>query len=556
MATKNEPRDPCRRLLINAIEERAKYTPNYTFMHYPSKDWHNKGYRTITLSQYANAIDRVAHWLDDQLGDAVSSNTVAYHGPNDPRYAIIVPAVIKTGRRILIPDGRNTSEGLQALLSSTDCKTWLYAGDDTGGTLVDEQTVDRTLNVPSVEWILHPGEQISYPYNKTFEQAAHDVIVIIHTSGTTGVPKPIYQTNGMWTAMGNHETLSQRHWPRGLSHDSWMGRTTLDCCAPQWLGGLLNTIISPVYYKSPVVILPSDATSITPAVFKRLMSFNIIESIKCPPQTIVTLYEDLESRALLKSLKSLLYVGAALDRSIGDDLCEHTRMTPLIGSTETGDQISIRPMSRKLWYTHSFVPEIGNTMIPIDSTDDTTSDIHELIIERTEDGADNVFQPAFWNPTFNGVDRIETKELYKPVTDLDGTTRWVFSARKDDLTKLSWLAKFHAADIESRIQQHPDVKSVFVGGEGRPAPYVIIEVKEGVLGCKTGEQVLEDVYATAIMKTNGVDIKEIRIPKETVLIATKDKPFRRNLKQVVMRKAVEEDYCNEIEQAYLQLAKV
>lgn len=249
-------------------------------------------------------------------------------------------------------------------------------------------------------------------------------------------------------------------------------------------------------------------------------------------------------------------MGAALDRSIGDDLCEHTRLTPLIGSTETGDQISIRPVNRKLWYTHSFVPEIGNKMVPIDSTDDTTRGLYESVIERQVHDDDNVFQPAFWNPAHDGLERIETKELYKPITDLDGSLRWIFSTRKDDLTKLSWLAKFHAADIESRIQQHTDVKSVLVGGEGRPTPYVVVELKEGVLDSKSSEEVLEDIYTTAVARTNGEDIKEIRIPKETVLVAKRNKPFRRSLKQVVMRKAVEEDYREEIEQAYRKFEKV
>jgi acyl-CoA synthetase (AMP-forming)/AMP-acid ligase II len=100
MTTTTGPRDPSRKLLINAITERAKDAPNHTFLHYPPKDWETTGFRTITLSQYAAAIDRVAHWLDSQLGDATNSKTVAYYGPNDPRYAVIVPAVIKTGRRV------------------------------------------------------------------------------------------------------------------------------------------------------------------------------------------------------------------------------------------------------------------------------------------------------------------------------------------------------------------------------------------------------------------------------------------------------------------------
>lgn len=100
MYTTTATQDPSRRLLINTIEERAKHAPNHTFMHYPPNDWEDTGYRTITISQYAYAVDRVAHWLDSQLGDAISSKTVAYHGLNDPRYAIMVPAAIKTGRRV------------------------------------------------------------------------------------------------------------------------------------------------------------------------------------------------------------------------------------------------------------------------------------------------------------------------------------------------------------------------------------------------------------------------------------------------------------------------
>lgn len=103
MATTTKPQDSSRRLLINVIEERVKCAPNHTFMHYPPKDWESTGYRTITMSQYARAVDRMAHWLDSQLGDAISSKTIAYHGPNDPRYAIMVPAAIKTGRRVFFP---------------------------------------------------------------------------------------------------------------------------------------------------------------------------------------------------------------------------------------------------------------------------------------------------------------------------------------------------------------------------------------------------------------------------------------------------------------------
>jgi hypothetical protein len=257
---------------------------------------------------------------------------------------------------------------------------------------------------------------------------------------------------------------------------------------------------------------------------------------------------------MLRSLEYVAFGGAALDRSIGDDLCQYTRLIAFVGSTESGVQISLNPLDRKLWYTFDFVPEMGGTMVPVAPQNGDTSGLHELILERSKDGDGNLSQPAFWNPAHIDLDRIETKELYTPIPDLDGKKRWVFAARKDDLTKLSWLAKFHAQDIEVRIQQHPDVKSVCVGGEGRPAPYVIIEAKEGALDRESEDQLLDRLYATVVAGTNASDIDEIRIPRETLIIAKSDKPFKRNtFKHGVIRKEVEKDYSEEIEEVYSSL---
>lgn len=315
-------------------------------------------------------------------------------------------------------------------------------------------------------------------------------------------------------------------------------------------------IISPIFMNSPCVMLPPESLSPSPKLFKKVMELNKVDGIKCPPQTVITLYDDPQTRDMLKSLSFIMFLGAALDRSIGDDLCQYTRVTPLIGSTETGDQQSLRPIDKKLWYTHDFLPEKGGKMIPVDLKDVEAIQLHEYVLERPTDGSENVFQPAFWNLEFRDQCRIETKELYAPVLDLDGRKRWIFTARKDDLIKLNWLAKFHAQDIEVRIQQHPAVKSACVGGEGRPAPYVIIEAKEGTLDHKSERQLLEDLYTTVIARANSADIEEIRIPKETVFLAKTNRPFKRNLKQVIMRNEVEVDYRQEIEDAYLQLEKV
>ena len=58
--------------------------------------------------------------------------------------------------------------------------------------------VKRILAPTLSEWF---SESVAthYAFAKTWEQAKSDRWVIIHTSGTTGMPKPIYYTHTMMT---------------------------------------------------------------------------------------------------------------------------------------------------------------------------------------------------------------------------------------------------------------------------------------------------------------------------------------------------------------------
>ena len=97
----NKTHEP--KLLINIIEEKAKWLSNHTFMRYPSANWELDGYHTITWKQYADAINKTAHWLDAELGKSTDNETVAYLGLNDARYAIMLGAMVKTGRQVHFP---------------------------------------------------------------------------------------------------------------------------------------------------------------------------------------------------------------------------------------------------------------------------------------------------------------------------------------------------------------------------------------------------------------------------------------------------------------------
>lgn len=209
-------------------------------------------------------------------------------------------------------------------------------------------------------------------------------------------------------------------------------------------------------------------------------------------------------------------------------------------------------LDRKLWNTFDYISEAPHRFVKREGYGDAShEELYELVFDRPADGNPSYFNGTFWNKRmFDDVDTMETSELYAPVKDLDGATRWFFRSRADDLTKLSFLAKFKATHIEAQVLRHPAVKHVLVGGEGRPVPYVLIEAKDEVLEKRPAQELLDELYGATIVVANEKDFSEIRIPRQTVLLAKRDKPLKINLKAQVLRRDVENDYKEEIDEAY------
>ncbi|POS75830.1 hypothetical protein DHEL01_v205783 [Diaporthe helianthi] len=549
-------------LFVRKIDEKAQWIPHETVIRFPrGPDWETCGYRSLTWSQYADSVNKTAHWLDKTLGRSVKNDTIAYAGPSDLRYAFIFAALNKTSRKLLVPDGRFMQDGLGSLLKATDCKVWLHAEGEAFKTEAGLGELGiETRQFPSLEWCLEAEGTTAYPYTKTYEEAKHDEIIIIHTSGTTGPPKPIVMNNGFWAAGASYATLARLNWPRGISTDSYFGRSLILACPMRWLAGVIMTNSFAVFYRTVVILPPPDLIALPPNVFEKILKMNYeVDGLMGFPHTIVNLYKDSRTRESLKSLEFITYLGAALDREVGDALCEHTRLGSVMGATESGGRFSLHPIDRKLWYTFQFIPEhhvrlerVKGSGVEAGGSDD--DDVYHAFIDRPPGGGPSELQCGFWNFRMYGdVDSIDVKELWKPVKDLDGSTRWEFAGRADDYLKLIWACKFQARDMEVEVARYPGVKHVMVGGSGRSAPFVLIEVDDKLLQ-KNPDELLDDIYGSSVAAVNEKTAPEARIPRETVFLAKKEKPLRLTVKGLVSRRDAEKDYEQEIKLAYDRLA--
>jgi long-subunit acyl-CoA synthetase (AMP-forming) len=66
----------------------------------------------------------------------------------------------------------------------------------------------RLLHIPQVGELLEAGDVPRYKFTKTFEEAKEDLWLVLHTSGSTGFPKPVFLTHEWVSSIDTIHTMS------------------------------------------------------------------------------------------------------------------------------------------------------------------------------------------------------------------------------------------------------------------------------------------------------------------------------------------------------------
>ncbi|KIN09068.1 hypothetical protein OIDMADRAFT_23789 [Oidiodendron maius Zn] len=115
------------RLLLHYIHQTAAQDPGRVCVSLPILNNPEDGFRDITLLQFEQAIDYAARWMERHVGRGRSYQTLAYIGPQDSWYLILILAALKTGWKLFAPSPRNSFEAYVKLLHSYECKVFFYS---------------------------------------------------------------------------------------------------------------------------------------------------------------------------------------------------------------------------------------------------------------------------------------------------------------------------------------------------------------------------------------------------------------------------------------------
>ncbi|KAI9826029.1 MAG: hypothetical protein M1826_006827 [Phylliscum demangeonii] len=149
---------------------------------------------TKHMHQLANAINGAAVWLESALGRGDDGRTtLAYHA-GLPRWPSTLAYI-----------------GHVHLLTTTGCRTLITARHPAPPTMaLLARHPLRSLTIPELDELL--GRPHSpYPFGKTFDEARDDSSVVFHTSGLTGVPKPIGWTHAFISASAKMHQVRPMH---------------------------------------------------------------------------------------------------------------------------------------------------------------------------------------------------------------------------------------------------------------------------------------------------------------------------------------------------------
>ena len=219
-----KPLEPRKQLLNHMVDDIARATPSAVWAETPiSTASYEPGFRKITYAMLANAINGVAWWMRQTLGPAHDFETLAYFGPWDIRYILLLLGSVKAGYKVshldktvsvqpfllvseallrsavvqmVFPSPEYSVAELAVLLDELKCKRIL--APSTSPTIVPELLALHPLNnlikVQEVEEIL-AHEYIHFAYPKSFVSARQEPLVVLHTSDTPSHPKPILCTH-------------------------------------------------------------------------------------------------------------------------------------------------------------------------------------------------------------------------------------------------------------------------------------------------------------------------------------------------------------------------
>jgi thioester reductase-like protein/acyl-CoA synthetase (AMP-forming)/AMP-acid ligase II len=524
------------RLIPMLVDQLAQSEPDRIIYSVARTHDPSGGFLDVSAQALARAVDRCSWHIEERLGRGENFPTLAYMGPQDALYSIFILAGIKTGYKIFLDSPRNSREAHVHLFEKTQCSTLCIPSHFSPPLVKDLAAAGiEVIEIPGLHHWLEDGEghhDKPYPYNKTFAEAASDPIAILHTSGSTGMPKPVVQTHSSHTPMDACAELPSLGYEPTFPAMCAGARVYLG--VPLFHAAGFSIFLAGAIYNGFTIVLgPFPPTAeIANAVH---VHGNVQNSILIP-WTLMELSRNPNHLDNLGLLDYIIYGGGLLPQVVGDSINKKTRLLNCLGSTECGT-FPVQLCDREDWAYLSVSPVLGCEYRQV------SDDLYEQVIVRNPKL--QIYQGVF--KTFPELTEWPMKDLYSKHPTKPNL--WLYKGRIDDIIVFSNGEKFNPVDMEAEICTHPAVNAAIVAGFGKFQSSLLVEATNPPSGEDEKEHLLETIWQT-VEAANQKCPSHGRVHRHMIIFSSSDKPLPRASKGTVQRKPAVHLYTEEIDALY------
>ncbi|TGO13434.1 hypothetical protein BPAE_0739g00020 [Botrytis paeoniae] len=520
---KTQPPEP--RTIDELIRLRALENAHQNILSYPQEKGDYVDYTFHELDLFAFRVaQRYSECIPLRKSSDEKERVIGLLGPSNLDYFITILALSKLGFTVLFLSTRISTVAYRSLLEATSAQH-LLIHESFAETAEELQSILPTLQVHKIltQQIYESNDRLEgstrLDRGLDLSRETNKICWIIHLSGSTGLPKPIYQTHN--AALMNYK-----------NHLGMRGFITLPLYHAHGISSVFRALSS-----RKQIHMYSSSLPLTQKNLLNVMTTNNFEIFYAVPYALKLLCETEIGIEALKKLKVVMFGGSACSDTLGDRLVDNgVNLVSHYGTTETGQLMtSFRQSGDKAWNylrpSHSLEPflrwePIGQGIYELIVLDGWPS----KVASNRPDGA------------------YATKDLFTPHPTIPGA--WKYYARSDDTIVLLNGEKAVPTMIEQAVRQHRSVQEVVIFGNGMPLLGMVIIPSEAMSNGST-TQVIDSIWSI-IEEQNISSAAYAHISRLMIKVLPVGTSYPRTDKGTVIRQAFYEAFKSEIENAYTE----
>ncbi|KAK2757279.1 putative NRPS-like protein biosynthetic cluster [Arachnomyces sp. PD_36] len=512
------------RTISELISFRAKQFPDDPIFGYPSQGIEYVEYTHSQLDRFSKAgASQYVGKLPLRQTSNEKERVIAMLGASTLEYLITAISLSRLGFTVLFLSTRIADAAYTSLLEVTCCSHILV---DASFQKTASNLQQRISNLEVLE-ILHREQfvrdddvQLETTQELNPVQEASRNSWIIHSSGSTGLPKPIYQTHS--AALRNYENSMEMK-----------GFITLPLFHAHGLGSVFRGITA-----NKKIFMYNASLPLTEPNLLEIMRKHKFEIFYGVPYVLKLLSESNEGIEALAAMQVVMFGGSACPDVLGDLLTEAgVNLVSHYGTTETGQlATSFRPGGDKGW---NYV-RVHDRLEPYVRFEGKGGGLFELVVLEG------------W-PSKVATNRDDgsyaTKDLFEPHPTINKA--WKFCGRLDDTIVLVNGEKAIPLAMEGVVRQQKLVRDAVMFGSGKSQLGMMVIASDAAAGMSESA-VINEIWPV-IEEENRNSPAYAHLSRETLVVLPTGTPYAQTDKGTLIRQAFYRAKADEIEEVYRRL---